>query len=62
MLNVQTPILDTLYLYSVKMEYKKRLKNKPLVIVIFQQTLEFALRLNALAQFSSHLNQHLKID
>ena len=40
----------------------KRLKNKPLVIVIFQQTLEFALRLNALAQFSSHLNQNLKID
>ena len=62
MLNVQTPILDTLYLYSVKMEYKKRLKNKPLVIVIFQQTLEFALPLNALAPSSSHLNQHLKID
>ena len=40
----------------------KRLKNKPLVIVIFQQTLGFVQLLNALAPFSSHLNQHPKID
>ncbi len=62
MLNAQTPILDTLFLCSVKMEYKKRLKNKPLIIVIFQQTLEFALRLNALVRFFSGLNHYLKRD
>ncbi|KIS35445.1 hypothetical protein NTHI1209_01052 [Haemophilus influenzae] len=39
MLNAQTPILDTLSLYSVKMEYKKRLKNKPLFIIISLQKL-----------------------
>ena len=62
MLNAQTPILDTLSLYSVKMEYKKRLKNKPLIIVIFQQTREFALYLNVLVRFFSGLNRYLKRD
>lgn len=62
MLNVQTPILDTLSLYSVKMEYKKRLKNKPLFIVISLQKLLFALHLNALVRFFSGLNHYLKRD
>lgn len=62
MLNVQTPILDTLSLYSVKMEYKKRLKNKPLFIVISLQKLLFALHLNALVRFFSSLNHYLKRD
>ncbi len=62
MLNVQTLILDTLSLYSVKMEYKKRLKNKPLFIIISLQKLLFALHLNALVQFFSSLNHYLKRD
>ncbi len=62
MLNVQTPILDTLSLYSVKMEYKKRLKNKPLFIVISLQKLLFALHLNALVRFFSGLDRYLKRD
>lgn len=62
MLNVQTPILDTLSLYSVKMEYKKRLKNKPLFIIISLQKLLFALHLNALVRFFSGLNRYLKRD
>lgn len=62
MLNVQTPILDTLSLYSVKMEYKKRLKNKPLFIIISLQKLLFALPLNALVRFFSGLARYLKRD
>ena len=62
MLNAQTPILDTLSLYSVKMEYKKRLKNKPLFIIISLQKLLFALHLNALVRFFSGLNHYLKRD
>lgn len=62
MLNVQTPILDTLSLYSVKMEYKKRLKNKPLFIIISLQKLLFALPLNVLVRFFSGLNRYLKRD
>ncbi len=62
MLNAQTPILDTLSLYSVKMEYKKRLKNKPLFIIISLQKLLFALHLNALVRFFSGLNRYLKRD
>lgn len=62
MLNVQMPILDTLSLYSVKMEYKKRLKNKPLFIIISLQKLLFALHLNVLVRFFSGLNHYLKRD
>lgn len=62
MLNVQTPILDTLSLYSVKMEYKKRLKNKPLFIIISLQKLLFALHLNALVRFFLGLDRYLKRD
>ncbi len=62
MLNAQTPILDTLFLCSVKMEYKKRLKNKPLFIIISLQKLLFALHLNALVRFFSGLNRYLKRD
>ena len=40
----------------------KRLKNKPLVIVIFQQTLGFVQLLNALVRFFSGLNHYLKRD
>lgn len=62
MLNVQTPILDTLSLYSAKMGYKKRLKNKPLFIIISLQKLLFALHLNALVRFFSGLDRYLKRD
>lgn len=62
MLNVQTPILDTLSLYSVKMEYKKRLKNKPLFIIISLQKLLFALHLNVPVRFFSGLDRYLKRD
>lgn len=62
MLNVQTLILDTLSLYSVKMEYKKRLKNKPLFIIISLQKLLFAQPPNALVRFFSGLNRYLKRD
>ena len=62
MLNVQMPILDTLSLYSVKIGYKKRLKNKPLFIIIFLQKLLFALHLNALVRFFSGLDRYLKRD
>lgn len=62
MLNAQTPILDTLFLCSVKIEYKKRLKNKPLFIIISLQKLLFALHLNALVRFFSGLNRYLKRD
>lgn len=62
MLNVQTPILAILSLYSVKMGYKKRLKNKPLFIIISLQKLLFALHLNALVRFFSGLNRYLKRD
>lgn len=62
MLNAQTPILDTLSIYSVKMGYKKRLKNKPLFIIISLQKLLFALHLNALVRFFSGLNRYLKRD
>ena len=63
MLNVQTFYVGYFISLLCKNEdIKKRLKNKPLFIIISLQKLLFALPLNALVRFFSGLDRYLKRD